>query len=122
MRLAVKGLQLRRKTYYFRRPVPEDLRGAVGQREWKKSLGLAEHQKAAAAVVAERLWAESETLIARLRKEQNGKKTPVQLAKEAAEWAAEHELLDGQAGSVDRVRVDQGREYHFESEASLAFE
>ena len=111
MRIIVPGLQLRNNTYHFRRAVPPDLVEIVGQREWKKSLGLKPDQKLRAHTEADRLWRATEEQIATLRREQSRNCSPAVLAKRAAEWARRFELLDGQSGSIrETVWTDRGKD------------
>ena len=122
MRISVKGLQLRNKTFHFRRAVPPDLREIVGQNEWKKSLGLREHQRAAAVAASAQLWEETDKLIAQITRSDAQAQTPLEHSRAATEWAAEHGLLAGMPGRRDHSETLHGREYHSPSEADIAFE
>ncbi|WP_339744161.1 DUF6538 domain-containing protein [uncultured Maricaulis sp.] len=111
MRIIVPGLQLRNNTYHFRRAVPPDLIEIVGQREWKKTLGLGPDQTLRAHVEANRLWRETDEQIATLRRELAHDCSPAVLAKRAAEWAGRFQLLDGQPGAIrETVWTDRGED------------
>lgn len=122
MRIAVNGLQLRNRTYHFRRAVPPDLIEAVGKREWKQSLELKDHQQVAAAARADALWRTTDRLIEKLRRRPSENKTPLELHTEAARWAADHGLLDGQHGRQSRIEHHDGQVYEFDSEADLTID
>jgi integrase len=122
MRIAVNGLQLRNRTYHFRRAVPPDLIEAVGKREWRKSLELRDNQQVAAAAQADALWRTTDTLIEQLRRRSSESKTPLELHTEAARWAADLGLLDGQSGRQSHTELHDGRVYEFDSEADLTID
>ncbi|WP_338041001.1 DUF6538 domain-containing protein [Maricaulis parjimensis] len=114
------GLQLRNSTYHFRRPVPPDLVEIVGKREWKRSLRLKPGQELKAHAQADRLWKQTEEQIVALRRELANSEDPVRLAKKAAQWANDFQLLDGQAGATreaawingEKVELDSQRDLH----------
>lgn len=123
MRLNVKGLKLHPNgTYYFRRAVPPDLRQIVGQREWKRSLQLQRGDEAEAHKVAARLWKETQREINQLRSRQRQQNDPHILARQAAEWAASLQLLDGQAGAEREQDEVNGQAIEFDSQRDLVWD
>ncbi|WP_380214091.1 DUF6538 domain-containing protein [Hyphobacterium vulgare] len=116
------GLKREGDWYHFRRTVPPDLREIVGKREWKRSLGLKVGDELRAAARARALWKETEAQIAELREKIAHRDDPARLAKEAGEWAAEFELLEGQRGSVrETVLHERGMEA-LDSQRDLAID
>ncbi|MDQ7076491.1 MAG: hypothetical protein Q9M45_01370 [Robiginitomaculum sp.] len=119
MRIAVNGLVLRNGIYYFRRVVPVELREIVGKTEWKESLKLRAGQEAKAHRRSAELWRFYNDLIQKLHSEIKLKASPARLAREAAEWAARYELLDGQSGSIPDY---DDEEYIGDSQRDLTIE
>lgn len=122
VRITVPGLKLTNGWYHFRRAVPADLRDIVGKREWKRSLGLKVGDEVRAAMRAEELWKETEAQIAELREKIARRDDPARLAKEAGEWAAEFELLDGQRGAVRQTAWINGQKEALDSQRDLAID
>ena len=122
MRIDVRGLQLRNKTYQFRRAVPPDLVEIVGRREWKRSLGLGPGQELQAHAEAERLWRETEQQIDALRREMKLGNNKAVLAKKAAEWADHFQYLDGQPKAERETAFINGEWVELDSERDLAIE
>lgn len=116
------GLKLTNGWYHFRRAVPADLRDIVGKREWKRSLGLKVGDEVRAAARAEGLWKETEAQIAELRAKIARRDDPARLAKEAGEWAAEFELLDGQTGAVRQSVWINDQKEALDSQRDLAID
>ena len=116
------GLKLTNGWWHFRKVVPKDLRDVVGKTEWKRSLGLREGDKAKAVARAEQLNKEANAQIAELRRKKKLAGDPAVIAKEAAEWAAELELLDGQSGAVRQKVWSKGELLELDSQRDLTFE
>jgi uncharacterized protein DUF6538 len=128
VRLSLPGLTQNKKngTFGFRRAVPPHLREIAKKTEWKVSLRLQSHQRAAAVQIVERIWRETDQLIqqfeAQLRAESSDAQSPLEHYKAATAWAADHNLLAGMRGREDHSETHQGRDYHFPSDADIAFE
>lgn len=122
MRIDVRGLQLRNKTYQFRRAVPPDLVEIVGRREWKRSLGLGPGQELQAHAEAERLWRKTEQQIDALRREMELGDNKAVLTKKAAEWADHFQYLDGQPKAERETAFINGEWVELDSERDLAIE
>lgn len=103
MRLAVKGLVVRKGIFQFRRAVPPDLRDCVGKLEWKQSLGLTLDREAEALEKARKLWRSTDQQIDALRRKRAAGQSEFELIKAAERWAQDLELLAGQPGSINEV-------------------
>lgn len=98
-----------------------DLIGAVGKREWKISLKVAAGDEKQAVVVADKLWVETDKLIEELRTP-IPKISRIERAKQAGQWAAHHELLDGQQGTSREVIVVSGERVELDSQRDLTID